>query len=294
MEKKSINQFVLLLLLVACTFATSCTRRDLDLSSSDEGTVNIAFNWGNLFPGDTKPTGMKLYFYGSDGSVIEKDCSADGYSGSLPPGSYQVLVYNAGSTNVNYSGLDNYSNASASVPTVSGASNISQPSFVYGIGLQGFIVSAGQSSSATMKPYCLVKRANFKINLTGNVASVSSCTCSIGGLSNSVNIATGNVQGVSSSLSFTPSAVSSGSYESTVLFFGKTLDTENDVNVVVNFVGGGSQTVTFDISSALAKLDPTTVSIDVNLSINITGSTAFGFNATLTDWEVVYRNLDVG
>jgi hypothetical protein len=291
MKNSAISKLIQLILLGVFTFTTSCTRRDLELPSG-EGTVNIVFDWGNLYPGEVMPSGMKIYFYGSNGSVITRDCSGSGYSGTLPTDTYNVLVYNAGSSNVNYSILDNYSNALASVPSVTKSAYLSQPSYAYGVGLSGLTVSSDHSATATMKPLAFVKKADIKINFTGNVSAVSSCSCTVDGLADVVKIATGDIQSTTGAVSFVPAAITGG-YESVISFFGRTPASSNNISIVLNFTGGGSQIVNVDISSGLAKLSSTVVAVDINLNIDVTGSVAAGFSATLKDWNVVDRDIIV-
>lgn len=291
MKSSSISRLFLLILLGVFTFTTSCTRRDLELPSG-EGTVNIVFDWGYLYPGEVMPSGMKIYFYGSNGSVITRDCSGSGYSGTLPADTYNVLVYNAGSSNVNYSSLDNYSNALASVPSVTKSTYLSQPSYAYGVGLPGLAVSSDQTTTATMKPLSFVKKADIKINITGNASAVNSCNCTVDGLADVVKIATGDVQSTTGVVSFVPAAIPGG-FESVISFFGRTPASSNNISIVLNFTGGGSQTVNVDISSGLAKLSSTVVAVYINLTIDVTGSVAAGFSATLKDWNVVDRDIIV-
>lgn len=291
MKNSTINTLVLLVLLGVFAFTTSCTRRELE-TPSGEGDVNVVLDWSYLYPGDAMPLGMKLYFYGSNGTVITKDCSGSGYSGVLPADTYNVLVYNAGSSNLSFSSLDYYGTALASVPPISKAVYLLQPSYAYGIGSTGLRVLSNQKSKVTMKPLSFVKKAYLKISLTGNVSAVSSCNCTLNGLANTVKIATGDVQGTTGTIFFTPSAISGG-YGATLSLLGRTASAQNIVSVVLDFTGGGSQTVNVDISSALAKLTSTVVAVDVNLNIDVTGSVAAGFNATLKDWTVVDREVIV-
>jgi hypothetical protein len=291
MKNSAINKLIQLILLGVFTFTTSCTRRDLELPS-EEGAVNITFDWANLYPGEVMPSGMKIYFYGSNGSVITRDCSGSGYSGTLPPDTYNVLVYNTGSSNVNYGSLDSYANASVSALSATKSSYISQPSYAYGVGLPDFTVFSGRTATTTMKPLAFVKKAKIKIGFTGNMSAVSSCNCAIDGLADAVKIATGEVQGITSAVSFTPAAIPGG-YESAISFFGRTSAASNNISIVLNFTGGGSQTVNVDISSALSKLSSTVIAVDINLTIDVTGSVTAGFSATLKDWSAVNRDVTV-
>jgi hypothetical protein len=290
MKKSSINKLILLLLLGVSAFTTSCTRRDLE-TPLGEGQVNLSFDWKNLVSGDVLPSGMKLCFYRSDGVVITKDCSASGFTGVLPLGTYQVLAYNVGSSGINYRDMNNYSNASVYVSSASKSTLIDQPYYFYGIGLSSLTVSADNAASATMTPLPFVKKAQIKIDITGGFSSVSSCSCTLDGLADAVKIATGEIQGSDGFVSFVPK-VYSGGYESMVLFFGRIPTAHNVISIVLNFVEGGSQTINIDVSSELSKLKPSVTSVGINVKIDV-GDTPTGIKGFLKDWNVVDKNLIV-
>lgn len=290
MKKNLLNKFILLVMLIAF-FVTesSCTRRKLD-SPSDMGAVNITFDWKNLLTGESIPSGMKLYFYNSTGSVIIKDCAGTGFSGALPSGTYQVLAYNADATGVAYRNLDKYADAQVYAPSYTKATYLSQPSHVYGIGLGTLSVLSDEKVSQMMTPAAFVKRATIELVVTGQWSAVASTRLTLDGIAPSVNIADGTLSGGAGSLSFVPDATATG-FESVITFFGKEPTAANLLTVVVNFTGGSSQTFSIDLASKLTGVTPINIAITANIAI--TGSVAGGFQATLNDWSVKNRDITV-
>lgn len=269
----------------------SCTRRDLEAPLED-AQVNISFDWSLLSKGDNQPSAMKLYFYGSNGSLIIKDATAEGFKGEIPVDTYQVLVYNTDAIRVDYINMDSYLGAKAYTPTSTKATYLSQPLFSYGTGLEAFTVLPYGTSSATMKPLPFVKKSTIRLTLTGNVSAVASCDCSLSGIAQSLQIATGALQGDEGSISFSPVANATG-YESTISFFGRTKSSTNMLGVVLYFKAGGSQVLSVDITSALSKVDIYNPWIEIKLNIEVTGSAEGVFQATLKDWIVENKEIIV-
>jgi hypothetical protein len=300
------------MLLIVLLVNGSCTKRDLEAKPT-EGKVSITFNWKNLLSGESVPVGMRLYFYGSDGTTITKDCTGTaGFSGTLPNGTYQVLAYNTDANGVSYEGMDQYATAtvvtsiqtksaantsssasSKGLPATRSATYLVQPGHVYAVGLGTITVSGlkEQGISLTATPLTLVRRADIKIKLTGQTTAVASCTETIDGITQKVNLTTGAVDATTTGMiSYAPSAVTGG-YESVVTFFGKAPSAKNILTVVCNFTGGGSQIIPTDITTALNDLSDTVVEIQLNITIDITGTTPGNFQATLKDWRVENRNV---
>lgn len=275
-----------LLLSVSSLFFGGCTRQGLqDLPT--EGTASITLDWGNLYSGDTTPTGVKCYFYGSKGTAFEKDSSSTGVTQALPADTYKVLIYNTGASNVTYSGLESYSGAtvSASSPTKA-AATLLQPSCVYSVGMENLVVSAGNTVSTSMKPLDLVKRADIKIALTGKTSTIGSCSCSLDGIVGNVNLATGTIQSTTGVIGSALTAAT-GSYESTLSFFGRASGAKNNLSVTVGFTGGGSRTTSVDISSELAKLGTTGAGVNIDLSIKVSDTEILVTGITVHDWDKV-------
>jgi len=269
----------------------SCTRREIE-SLPTNGNVHISMNWDNLYKEDAKPSSMKLYFYGSKGTVIIKECSSDGFSGELPLETYKVLTYNTNASNVVYSGLESFEKASVTASSATKSTYISQPTDVYGVGIDNLSVSFDTLAKVSMKPLNLIKRAYVKINLSGNLSVVGSCHCTIDGFVGSARISTGDVSNDQNCTFFVASPSTDG-YASTVTFFGRTPETKNDLTVTLNFIGGGSQQVNADITSGLDKLGPNITAVDLKMEVKISGSVESGYNATLKGWNIEERKMDM-
>jgi len=284
MKQKSVYGFILLTLSCVFIFITSCAKRNLEISSPEE-TVHLIFDWEHLSSEDVKPLDMNIIFYGSDGSALVKNCSSDGFMGTLPLDTYRVLAYNVGSSNVGYIHLESCSSASAYVSPQAGSKYLLQPSCLYGGYLSELNVTQGQPVTTTIKLLPYIRKAKIKLLFTGTASAVSSCNCVLNGLADSLKIATGEYLGSDGAVSFTPSAVSDG-YESTVQLFGRLSTARNILGVTLNFIGGESKNIDVDISSALSKLSYSVTSVSLILTIDISGSSFTGFHGTLENWYI--------
>ena len=75
---------------------SGCTKQSLD-HRKREGHVHIALQWDKGYT----PAGSRFYFYPEDGSeAIVRDCPKEGFSGTLPEGSYRVIVLNSDARNI--------------------------------------------------------------------------------------------------------------------------------------------------------------------------------------------------
>lgn len=292
--KRSKYYFLLGLLAVLPFLQMGCTRLDLE-TYPGEGPVNIAFNWSNLLAGDSVPVAMKLCFYGKD-SVITRDCKDSVYRGMLPNGSYQVIAYNIDAKNVMYNQSDTYMGTEAIAQTrnsdTKAISYLSQPYHLYGIGLGSITVLGDSVVNETATPLPFVKKIHVKYTVTGEKQAIASCNASLSGIAMSVNIASGKVSGKTGTVLFKPSSTSYG-FESMVTFFGIADVSTNNLSTVLDFTGGGNQTLDVNIAAALTEVNDATIPIDVNLDIAVTGNVGAGFGATLTGWTVDTENVIV-
>jgi len=289
-RERVIKQLTILVMLTGMFFLENSCQKDHPSKHSTINNVNISLNWNDLMIGETIPSDIVMLFYNSDGTVIKKACSSTGFSGTLPAGSYQVLAYNTDVTGVAFRNMEKYTEAQVYVISQTKAAYISQPSHVYGIGLSSLTVSPNGSVSQTLKPSAFVKKAFINLNIPDNLSAVSTCSTSLNGIVSAINIATGLVQSEYGTILFTPSITATG-FTSTVSFFGQDSASTNQLDVVLNFVGGGNQTLNVDLTPSLTGVIP--VNIDISVSIKITGSVQSGFNATLKDWSVKNRDITV-
>ena len=290
--KHLINQLLCPGVVAALILSMSCTRRDLEIPPT-EGAVNISFDWQNLYSDEDLPSGMGLYFYRNDGVTETRNCTSGGYTGTLPNGTYQVLAHNTDATGVAYRNMDTYTGAQAYATSETKATYLLQPLHAYGIGLQGTLTITGESeASATITPVSFVRKAVLKIILTGEQSAVASCVATLNGVVETVNISTGELQEETGTIAFTPSSNANG-FESAVTFFGRVPGANNELTLIFNFTGGGSQTVTIDITAALENVNTAVIPIEVNANIEISGSVAGEFQATLKDWSYTDKSVTV-
>lgn len=284
MKKTLINKMARLgLFVVLLFFVNGCAKKELEVPF--EGKVALTMDWKNLSTSESTPSAMKLYFFKSDGSVTIKECDGSGFNGTLPNGTYQVIAYNTDATGTAYRNMYNYLGAQIYATSQTKATYMSQPFHAYGIGLGTLVVSSDVDAAVTMTPISFVKNAILRITLTGHNSAVQSSNCTLNGLAESVNIATGEVQGESGTISFVPQTTVTG-FESKVSFFGKAGSSANELSTVLNFTGGGSQIVTVDITSGITNASSSAAPVDINFNIEVTGSVSGGFHATLKDWSV--------
>lgn len=289
------NKLAQAALLILLLLGSSCTKKTLEYPSDNiEGAVSITFDWKNLSKGDVHPSGMILSFFKSDGRVITKLCDDRGFKGMLPSGTYQVLAYNDDAVGVEGRYLDKYDEAQviASLHTKANEKYILQPSNVYGVGLGTITVSDTEPFVKLISPIPYVRKASFKMNITGEKTAISGCSAELSGLVQSVNLATGKLQEDTGITAFIPNKTPIG-FESTVGFLGKTDSSTNKLTVIFTFTGGGSQTVVVDVTNALMGTGGIIVPIDIALSIDVNGSVKGGYCATLKDWKIENNDIIV-
>lgn len=287
-----VKNLINIIFLLFCLLQTSgCTMRQLDVVP-DDSQVSINFDWSNLYPGESVPTGMYLYFYGSDGSVISKECTGSTFSGYLPKGNYRVLAYNTDAVGVGYRNINSYKDAQVYLLSQTKATFLSQPVHVYGIGLDSLTVTSNEPLNTRLKPANLVRRVDVQVTVTGNKSAVGSCVSTLNGINEAVNIATGKAVDISGLVSFVLSPTSQG-YSSEVSLFGKTQNAPSELGVTLNFTGGGSQSLSMDVTNALDGVITTVVPVNVKIDVEVTGTIQGGFHATLKGWSVESKEIIV-
>jgi hypothetical protein len=256
------------------------------------GTVNISFDWKNLLSGESIPSGMKLYFYSGDGNVVMKESDETGFDGILPDGIYHVLAFNSDATEVGYRNLNKYTDAEVYVPVQTKAAvYVSQPLHVYGIGLDCIAVSGVEELNRTVTPNTFVRKATIKVIVTGQKSAIVSCSATLDGIAQGVNIATGAIdQSGTGTISFVPLSTADG-FESIVRFFGRVVSDTNTLKIVFNYQGGGSQVLNVDVSSALKDINTKVVEVAINVNFDVSVTTVGEFTATLKEWSSENRQV---
>ncbi|MBP1613747.1 MAG: hypothetical protein H6Q13_1195 [Bacteroidetes bacterium] len=264
-----------------------CTRRDLEEESSSVGSVTLNFNWMNLETDDELPTGMQLYFYSSDGTILTREATSSGFTGTLPSGTYQVLAYNSDGQNVTQRNLSSYEEAEVYAPVYTRSSSyLYQPSHCYGVGLALFTVVSGDSASATMIPRNFVRRAVIKVEAGSYADQISSCSGIMSGFSPGAYISSGELVGESGTLYF-DTEKGSTSFTGEASFFGKDTGEQNALHLDLQMVAGSEQFLNVDITDLLKDVNTVEVDIQIDVTIEVIDSETILSGITIKPWEEV-------
>lgn len=193
-------------LLTATALLSGCVKRELEMRPAppQEGTVEIAFTWPE---GQERPVGAHLRFYTEDGVLYREHSDlTDGYTGTLPAGSYLLILHNTDAEQVDYAAMERHSTAevyalasSGLKPTAPGES-LREPHKVYGIGRhdqgENFTVTAGQTLQMTVAAERLTREVQFYFKVSG-LNAVQAIGGTLRGVSPSVSLCTGECRPVS-------------------------------------------------------------------------------------------------
>lgn len=307
-------------LLVALLFS-GCAKRDLELrpdsppSPDEVGYTEIALDWGE----DARPHPARFLFYNADGALVREVTGVTGtFKGSLPPGTYRLVVHNEDAGQVEYRGTDRYETAGVyaqeteyaySLPKFAlrsratrhdaGIPCILEPQTVFAAGackeFDEIVITAGETTTATIAPVELTCLVSFRFIVRGE-SSVQSLSGVLTGVSRGILISSGK-QDVSSSCAVEFSGVprdgSSSDYTTQISIFSLLATKESPagtcmVSVTLTDDAGKPYTGTFDITHTLKDilLDnggtiPVEIPIEVTLQIKDVGE----LEATAAPWD---------
>lgn len=284
--------------------ATSCVKRDLYVRP-DEGCVMLDFNWQNVIDGESAPEQMSVYFYGENGSLTRGTTENGMYKAKLASGKYKILAFNEGVEGVAYTSLEDFDKAYAyALPLYSNKGNgddqwIRQPGWLYSANIGELDVNKNDTIQRTLMPKPLVQRIVLNIRLTGDYGAVTEVSAALKGVAPLVRLATGEcTDGTASVTQLEPKPLEGGGYTANVLVFG-ILDKQpdgtpasNSVELGLNFNNGGSQVIEEDISGS-APGEPTDIEINIDIDIEVSATSAMGFVARVTKWEVTDGDVNV-
>lgn len=167
---------LLIAVLTVATLLTGCVKCELETrpEAPEEGTVEIGVVW----PEGADCSAARLLIYGEDGTLYrEHDGLTDAYSGTLPEGTYRLILHNTDAEQVGYAALESHGtaevyalNASGQIPSAQGEL-LAQPHKVYGIGRhdqgEDFTVTAGETLRLTVAPERLTREVHFYFAVSG-------------------------------------------------------------------------------------------------------------------------------
>lgn len=169
-------------------FTSACTYGDTFRYTEQAGKVRVELDWGDL----PLPDGTLFFFYpeGQDAPVLRTG-TAKGFEGTLPGGTYQMVVVNAGFRNLTIRTDRGYSEVYARIQTVTRAEEVlSFPENLYGTGLQRVVVDGKKEAVFTAAPQNLVHTIQMDIVLEG-MNQVKLIQGTLSGVSVSVYVPTG-------------------------------------------------------------------------------------------------------
>jgi hypothetical protein len=278
-----ISWFVVGILLTALT---GCTRRELE-EGQPSGNVSLTFNWANLKEDEEIPSGMQLYFYSSDGTILAREATASGFNEDLPYGTYQVLAYNTDGINVEQRNLTSYEEAEVYAPAFTRSSSyLYQPSHCYGVGLGTLTVGIGDSCSATMVPQNFIRQAVIKIDANEYADQISSCSGSLGGFVTGTHIANGELIGSSGTLYFDTQKENTA-FSTGISFFGKDTEEKNILHLDVDMNDGSTQSLNVDITELLEDVNVVEIESEINVTIEVLNKQAVISIITIKPWDDV-------
>ena len=273
-----------------------CTKRPLDLSKQ-EAKISVSFQWDKLPSWDTPSDSMKLYFYGEDGNIYIKDATSDGFTGTIPPQTYNILAVNKDSKRVIYNNLDNYLTASAvsaskqsSFSHTKSDSFFWQPERVYVASISNFSIINGQKQSLILTPEEYAKKATIKFVFSGDINSVESCRAVISDLSIRFKLHNGELFTDKENLySIIKDSLNVSNFELSAFFFG-VAPNNNTSKLILNFTftNGYNKEITIDASSAFKNV---VIAVNVTVYIDVFKEAEGGFSARIKSWVVTDDNV---
>lgn len=282
----------------------SCVKRDLYVRP-DEGSVILDFDWRNVIAGESVPEQMSVYFYGANGSLTRGTTDNGVCQAVLASGKYKVLAFNEGVEGVAYTSLEDFDKAYAyALPLYSNKSNsddqwICQPGWLYSANIGDLEISMNDTVQYTLVPRPLVQRIVLNIRLSGDVDAVTDVSAALKGVAPAVRLASGDcTDGFAAATELESKPLEGGGYTANVLVFGilgKQPDgspVSNSVELGLKFNNGGSQVIEENISGSGTD-QPTDIEINIDIDIEVSATSAMGFVAQVTKWEVTDGNVNV-
>ena len=271
-----------------------CTKRPLDLSKQ-EAKISVSFQWGKLPSWDTPSDSMKLYFYGEDGNIYIKDATSDGFAGTIPPQTYNILAVNTDSKGVEYKDLDNYH--IARVISKSEPPSITQPEAglcpperVYATSLGNVIITNEQEQHLFLSPEEYSKKAIIKFVLSGDISLIQTCQAEISGLSSGFKLYNGELfNNDEYPTNLIIDNVNTSEFELSTSFFG-VAPSYNDSKLTLSliFSDGHKKTLDIDASDVFKNI---ALAVKVSIYIDVFKEAEGSFNARIKSWIVTNENI---
>lgn len=151
--------------------------------------VTLSLNWNDLPPNSTPPDSICFLFYSTSSKQVYKFASyTNELQASLPPGDYQVLVFNYNVSTLQFQYMEKYETAEVALVHKTKAEHIMpEPDLFYGTSIDNFTVDKNQGAIQEIKPKKLVQNISFKIAVD-KIADIVMCEGTISGVSSALNL----------------------------------------------------------------------------------------------------------
>ena len=307
-EKKCIRPTAGLLLLCAVMLSLAgCVKRELEIRP-DEGCVAIAVDWSCS---GTSVRSARYLFYNEAGSLVKEVSGlTDGFRGSLPTGTYRLVVHNTDGVHVGWRGCERYESAEVFARTTDsgtgsrpgdGVPCILEPREVFAAGCcnESRTVEVRQldTTRLSVTPAALVKRVAIRFSIETDAGeSVRSLRGILSGVSSGYFPGQGCANTSSScAMEFEGLPDSKGvilSYTSEMNVFGLLTTAQSDpwtntVALTLVLSDGTESMGRFDLTSALQELlasgggvFPESILLEVKLRLHETV-----LSATVSPWD---------
>lgn len=252
-----------------------------------QSCVHFDFDWKQLPSAAEVGEGMTLRFYGDDGTVCDMTSDTSGFRGSLPVGTYRVLLRNSPTPGILFRNDDQFETAEAYVPVVSRASDpVGQPDWFFSAALTACEVVEKQEAVFTVQPKPMVHRITFNVKITDQ-RPVESVSGQLLDVVTALNLSTGKPVPRSAGTTDIPINREDENFNGTVLVFnilkkeeGGTEDKNLQLNVT--YTNGTKREIALDISDELMDLGDEGGG-DAEVDIDITPESV-GFDVRIIEW----------
>lgn len=279
------------LLLLSLSGCKSSTRVEPVDPSEKKGDVEFTIDWSKIHQGEESPKIVKAYFYpktGGDPTIVE--IKEDKISQKFPSGFYDILVFNEDDENVAFQNMDKFDTAEAVVKyfhTRADDEPTPTPKNIYIKALHDKIIPEDGTIKEDITPEPLTRRFSFTIKIDKHKDAINGCEIILTGMASSVNLSTRKFS-EPEDIKIYPQSCDD---EINLFSFSPVKGDIKEVSIIINFKSGGKQIFTKDITDIMD--DETVLDIDIETDITIVEISTNEFTASVKEWTIEERTVDV-
>ena len=271
---------------------SSCTYGTPDEDWVKNGKVRLSLDW----QGARHPSRMDYYFY-REGSGIPliRRAGANGFEGTLPSGTYRVMVCNSDPYNILLETDNGYEKVNGMVKHVSVLKSKSSSSFLtgpknlLGCGSETLPVAGEEVSIKTLYPVDLVRTLELYIKITKGGKEEIALAGLIGhlsGVSQGVCIPSGAaLSGTPAFMAFEPECIGEGRYRALLTMFGLSDSEAPHLYLALKKEDGKELTTSIGIPREVGDVFRQKTSSRVILDLVVAYDEVTGLSVSLEDWN---------